>query len=108
MDFKEFPKNRLYQFRTLKNDEKFDKLLKKQVICESKRERNDYLSNVFTRNKKDWGKCMILNLKKFNTHIRYHHLKMESINQVIDIVIHNEYMASIDLKDAFSGNNLES
>ena len=49
-----------------------------------------------------------LKSKKFNTHIRYHHLKMESINQVIDIVIHNEYMASIDLKDAFSGNDLES
>ena len=53
MDLKEFPKNRQYQFRTFKNDEldsveaEADKLLRKQVICESKRERNDYLSNVF-------------------------------------------------------------
>ena len=107
LDFKEIPKNRQYQFRTLKNDEldivkaEVDKLLSKQVICESRRERNDYLSNVFTRNKKDGGKRMILNLKQFNTHITYRHFKMESINQVIDIVRPNVYMASIDLKDTF-------
>ena len=78
-----------------------DKLLRKQVICESKSERNDYLSNVFTRNKKEGGKCMILNLKQFNTHIIHYHFKMGSINQVIDIVRPNVYIASIDLKDAF-------
>ena len=54
LDFKEIPENRQYQFRTLKNDElhvvkaEVDKLLSKEVICESRRERNDYLSNVFT------------------------------------------------------------
>ena len=107
LDFKEIPKNRQYQFRTLKNDEldivkaKVDKLLSKQVICKSRRERNDYLSNVFTRNKKDGGKHLILNLKQFNTHIPYRHFKTESINHVIDIVRPNAYMASIDLKDAF-------
>ena len=74
LDFKEIPKNRQYHFRTLKNDEldiekaEVDKLLSKQVICKSERERNDYLSNVFTRNKTDGRKLMILNLKRFNTH----------------------------------------
>ena len=75
-----------------------DKLLGNQVICESKIE-NDYLSNVFTRNKNDGGKGMILDLKQFNTHITYHHFKIESTNQVIDIVRPNVYMASINLKD---------
>ena len=107
LDFKEFPENRQYQFRPLKNDEldvvkaEVDKLLSKQVICESRRERNDYLSNVFNRNKKNGGKCMILNLKQFNTHITHRHFKMESIEKVIDIVRPNVYMTSIDLKDAF-------
>ena len=41
---------------------------------------------------------MILNLKQFSTHITYRHFKMESINQVIDIVRPNVYMASIDLR----------
>ena len=92
LDFKEFPENRQYQFRPLKNDElnvvkaEVDKLLSKQVICESRREINDYLSSVFTRNKKDGGKRMVLNLKQFNTHITYCHFKMESIKQVIDKV----------------------
>ena len=44
---------------------------------------------------------MILNLKQFNTHITYRHFKIESVNQVIDIVRPNLYMVSIDLKDAF-------
>ena len=107
LDFKEIPKNRQYQFRTLKNDKldiaeaEVNKLLNKQVICESKREENDYLSNVFTRNRKDGGKRMILNIKQFNTHITYHYLKMESINQVIGMVRPNVYMASTDLNDAF-------
>ena len=61
----------------------------------------DYLSNVFTRNKKDGGKRMILNLEQFNTHITYRHFKMESFNLVIDIVRSNKYMASIDFKDVF-------
>ena len=48
MDFKEFPKNRLYQFRTLKNDEKFDKLLKKQVICERAKEKEMTICLMFS------------------------------------------------------------
>lgn len=107
LDFKEFPQNRQYQFKTLKDEElnivkeEVQKLLSKQVICESNREKNDYLSNVFTRDKRNGGKRMILNLKHFNTHIAYHHFKMESIHQVIDIIRKDVYMASIDLKDAF-------
>ena len=73
----------------LKNDEldiveaEFDKRLKKQIICESKSERNDYLSSIFTRNKKDGGKRMIFKSKT----IQYPH---------------NVYLASIDLKDVFT------
>ena len=44
---------------------------------------------------------MILNLKQFNTDVTFCHFKTESIKEVIDIVIPNVYMASIDLKDAF-------
>ena len=104
LDFKEFPKNRQYQFRTLKNDEldiveaEVDKRLRKQVICESKRGKK---SNVLTRNKKDGGKLMILNLKQINTHIKYRHFKMESIMKIIDIVRRNVYIPSTDLKDPF-------
>ena len=44
---------------------------------------------------------MILNLKKFNKFVNYLLFKMESINNVINLIKPNVYMTSIDLKDVF-------
>ena len=44
---------------------------------------------------------MILNLKHFNKHICYKHFKMESIQNVIDIVKPGVWIAKVDLKDTF-------
>ena len=78
-----------------------EKLLAKKIIIKTTRSPNDFISNVFTREKKYGSVRMILNLKKLNTYIKYQHFKMESIQNVIDILRPNVYMASIDLKDAF-------
>ena len=43
---------------------------------------------------------MILNLKNFNKFVNYKHFKMESINNVLNIIRPNVYMASKDLNDA--------
>ena len=51
--------------------------------------------------KKDGSKRMILNLKNFKKFVNYKHFKMESINNVLNIIRPGVYMASIDLKDAF-------
>ena len=51
--------------------------------------------------KKEETKKMILNLEKFKTHIQYKHFKMESIEDVINVIRPGDYIASIDLKDAF-------
>ena len=59
------------------------------------------MSGIFTGDKKEGNKRIILNLKKFNKFVNYKHFKMESINNVINLVKLNVYMASIDLKDAF-------
>ena len=40
-------------------------------------------------------------LKNFNKFVNYKHFKMESINNVLNIIRPGVYMASIDLKDAF-------
>ena len=40
-------------------------------------------------------------MKKINKFVNYKHFKMESINNVINLIKPNVYMASIDLKDAF-------
>ena len=40
---------------------------------------NEFISGIFTRNKKDGSKRMILSLKNFNMFVKYKHFKMESI-----------------------------
>ena len=76
------------------------KLLIKKVIKPCNKE-GGFISNIFTRPKKDGTKRMILNLKKFNENIEYKHFKMESLNSAIELVKKDCYMASVDLKDAF-------
>ena len=44
---------------------------------------------------------MILNLKKFKKFVNYKHFKMEFINNIINLIKPDVYMASIDLKDPF-------
>ena len=77
------------------------KLFKKKVVVRSTRESNEFISGIFTRSKKDGSERMILNLKNFDKFVNYKHLKMESINNILNIIRPNVYMASIDLKDAF-------
>ena len=77
------------------------KLLKKGVIEESTRCTGDFLSSVFTRPKKDGTRRMILNLSELNEYVVYQHFKMESLQDVINIIKPSVWMASVDLKDAF-------
>ena len=78
-----------------------DKLLQKEVVTLCDRESGDYISTVFIRPKKDNTFRMILNLKKFNEHLTYHHFKMDTIHTAIAMMRPNCYMASIDLKDVY-------
>ena len=80
---------------------KIKKLLKKSVIVCSAPEESEFISGIFTKDKRDGNKRMILNLKKFMKFVNYKHFKMEFINNVINIVKPNVYMASTDLKDPF-------
>jgi len=81
--------------------EEIKKLLSKGVICPCNHQKIEYISTVFTRDKKDGSKRMILNLKFLNEHINYNHFKIESIKNVLNLIRPGAYMASIDLKDAF-------
>ena len=65
------------------------------------REEGDFMSSIFTREKRDGSYRMILNLKQLNKHIEYEHFKMESVQSVLNIIRPNCWMASVDLKDAF-------
>ena len=50
---------------------------------------------------KGWSKRMIHNLKRLNKFADYKHFKMESLQNVLELIRPGVYMASIDLKDAF-------
>ena len=59
------------------------------------------MSNIFCRPKKDGSVRIILNLKRLNKMVDYHHFKMDTLNHAIALMTKGCYMASIDLKDAY-------
>ena len=73
-------------------------MLNKKGYFHSTTEYDEFISGIFTKNKKDGKKIMILNLKNL---VNHKHFKMESINIVLNIIRPNVYRAYIDLKDAF-------
>ena len=77
------------------------KLLLKAVIVVSQHEVGEYISPVFLVDKKDGGKRFILNLKRLNATIEYHHFKMHNILHILHLVTKNCFMCVIDIKDAY-------
>ena len=77
------------------------KLMCKGVISKATYTPGQFVSNIFLRPKKDGSFRLILNLKKFNKTVAYHHFKMDSLHTIIKLVTKNCFMASIDLKDAY-------
>lgn len=80
-----------------------DKLLRKGVLIEIHPGKLEpqYLSNIFTRSKKDGSCRLILNLKEINESVVYHHFKMDTLKTAINLMTKNCFMASIDWKDAY-------
>ena len=64
-------------------DAEISKLLSKGLIVNTTREANDYVSGMFTRNKKDGNYIMILNLKSFNEFLKFKHCKLESVEDAL-------------------------
>ena len=62
---------------------------------------DSFYSNLFTREKRDGSKRVIINLKKLTTHIEKHHFKMETVKDVILMMRPGCTFASIDFKHAF-------
>ena len=82
-------------------DLEVQKLLQKGVISKTPHEPGEFISQIFIRPKKDGTYRLILNLKKLNQFVKYHHFKMETIHTATELMKQNCYMASIDLRDAY-------
>ena len=77
------------------------KLLEMNVLEKVSYDKNQFLSPIFTRPKKDGEYWMILNLKELNQYIIYHHFKMDSFETALKLVRKDCYMASVDLRHAY-------
>ena len=60
-----------------------------------------FYSNVFVVPKRDGGWRPIINLRKLNSYIHTPHFKMENIFSLRDILKKGDWLAKIDLKDAY-------
>ena len=78
-----------------------DKLLMKGAIKEEYSVEDQFISNLFLVPKKDGSFRPVINLKKLNLFVEYHHFKQENLSFVLDIIQKNDYLTSIDLTDAY-------
>ena len=70
--------------------------------------KNQYISNIFLRPKRDESHRVILNLKQLNSDIEHFHLKMETLQTALSCVSPNCWFASCDLKEAYYSLNVDS
>jgi hypothetical protein len=63
-------------------------------------ESGEFIS-IFLSLKKDGTFRVILNLKRLNEFVEYHHFKMDTIYTAIHLMKQGCFMASIDLQDAY-------
>jgi hypothetical protein len=83
-------------------------LLDKGVIELSVHEQDEFLSHVFTRQKKDSHKNrVILNLSQLNENVEYLHFKMDTLSSALQLITPDCYCSSIDLSDAYFTVNVD-
>ena len=61
-------------------------LISKNVITQVEWSEDNFVSGVFTVDKKDGGFRMILNLKQLNESVKYEHFKMETLEDVLNLL----------------------
>ena len=65
-------------------------------------DKNEFISNIFTRPKKDGKIRVILNLRQFNEKFMEHiHFKMETLKAAADAMRPDCFFGSVDLSEAF-------
>ena len=89
-------------------DTEIGKLLTLKVVKEVQFEDGQHVSPIFTRPKKNTSEHrMILNLKKLNESVAYHHFKMDTLETALKLIKPNCLMASIDLRHAYYSISIE-
>ena len=76
-------------------------MLEKQAITVVQPGQEGCIYQIFLVPKKDGGYRPVVNLKALNKFIAEEHFKMESFHMVKDLVKPHDWLAKIDLKDAY-------
>ena len=82
-------------------EEEVQKLLTKGAIRKVKPCPGQFVSRLFLMAKKDGSFQPVVNLRPLNQFMARAHFKIEGINMLKDLLLENDWMASIDLKDAY-------
>ena len=76
-------------------------MLQKQAISLVEESSKSFYSQMFLVPKKDSRQRPVINLKKLNQSVKTEHFKMEGIHMLKDLPRAGDWMAKIDLKDAY-------
>ena len=83
-------------------DLEIEKMRKKGIIEIAEHEKGEYISNLFTRPKRDSEDLRtILNLREMNQNIVYHHFKIDDLPHALTLLRPGYFMAVIDIKEGF-------
>ena len=81
--------------------EEIRSMLGKQAISEIESSPEGFYSQMFLVPKKDGRQRPVINLKRLNQSVKTEHFKMEGIHMLKDLLKAGDWMATIDLKDAY-------
>lgn len=82
-------------------DSEVNDLLKKGAIAPTLEEKGQFISNIFLVKKKNNKYRPVINLKKLNEFIEYHHFKQETLDYILKSIKRNSYFTSLDLSEAY-------
>ena len=76
-------------------------LLEKGAIVKTQHCPGEFISNLFLVPKKTGDLRPVINLKPLNKFVVKRHFKMETISVARELINSNDYLASVDLSDAY-------
>ena len=81
--------------------QEINELMRKGAISEVENIEGGFYSNLFLVPKKDGGQRPVINLKALNGFVQPQHFKMEGIHTLKDLIKLGDWLAKVDLKDAY-------
>jgi len=82
-------------------DKSLDKLLRIGAIQLARHEKGEFISNIFVVSKPNGDYRLIINLKQLNAFLDCPHFKMEDYRTVCNLLKQDDFLATLDLKDAY-------